>query len=222
MSAARLLRALRPTSAWTAALAASLPFLGGASVGCAGATPDPRATVEAYRAAAARGDAEALHALLSEAGQKRFTAAEVKSLVADEKAELADQAKELGKPGVRIKTEASVRFGDGERASLSVEDGAYRIGAADALPAESRTVPEALSQLRRVLARRSYAGLLRVLSPRTRAALEEELRSLVTGLEEPEGLDVELSGDVATVLIPGGHLVRLRRENGIWHVEDFD
>ncbi len=192
------------------------------TAGCAGAVPDPQATVDAYREAAARGDAAALYELFSEEGKRRYSADEVKKIVADEKPELAEQAKALASPAVRIKTEASLRYGDGERASLSIEDGAFRLSAADALPAESRSVPEALGQLRKVLARRSYAGLLRVLSPRTRAAMEEELRSLVLGLEEPEGLDVDESGDVATVLVPGGHLVRLRRENGLWHVEDFD
>lgn len=184
--------------------------------------PDPKDALAAYAAAAARGDDEALYEMLSEQGKKRYTAAEVKAMVADEKAELAEQAKQIGSPGVRTKTEATVRYGDGEQAALTVEDGEYRLSAADALPAEARTPSQALDQLRRVLARRSYAGLIRVLSPRTRAALEEDLRSLVEGLEEPEGLDIEVTGDTAIVIVPGGHLVRLRREGGVWHVEDFD
>ena len=53
-------------------------------------------------------------------------------------------------------------------------------------------------------------------------ALEDDMRSLVEGLEEPDGLDVEVTGDSAIVNVPGGHLVRLRREGGVWHVEDFD
>lgn len=143
-------------------------------------------------------------------------------MVTDQKSELVDQAKQLGDPSVRLKTEATVRYGDGEQAALTVEEGEYRLSAADALPAEARSPAQALDQLRRVLARRSYAGLIRVLSPRTRAAIEEDLRSLVEGLEEPEGLDVEITGDSAVVMVPGGHIVRLRREGGIWHVEDFD
>ena len=105
---------------------------------------------------------------------------------------------------------------------MILEGGAFRISAADALPADSRTVVQALGQLRKVLARRSYQGLLRVLTPRSRAAMEEDLRSLVIGLEQPEGLDVELSGETATVVLPGGHLVKLRKEAGVWRVEDFD
>jgi hypothetical protein len=45
---------------------------------------------------------------------------------------------------------------------------------------------------------------------------------MVIGLEHPEGLEVNVAGDVATVQIPGGHEVKLRHEAGVWHVEDFD
>ncbi|MCL2448413.1 MAG: hypothetical protein FWD17_05650, partial [Polyangiaceae bacterium] len=72
------------------------------------------------------------------------------------------------------------------------------------------------------LARRSYAGLLRVLSPTTRAAVESNVRALVDGLTESEGLPIQLNGDAALVPVPGGHQVKLRREGGIWRVDDFD
>lgn len=205
---------------WSLAPGIALITLG---LGCAGANvPDPKDAAAAYAQAAARGDAEALYEMLSEQGKKRYTLAEVRAMVSEEKHELADQAKQLDAAGVRFKTEATVKYGDGEEAALAVEDGEYRLSAADALPAEARSPVQALHQLRRVLARRSYAGLIRVLSPRTRAALEEDMRSLVEGLEEPDGLDVEVTGDTAVVNVPGGHLVRLRREGGVWHVEDFD
>jgi len=184
--------------------------------------PDPREAAQVYADAAARGDSDALYELLSEKGQQVLTPAEVEKLVADQKAELKDRGQALTSPGVRVKTEARVKYGDGEEAALAIEDGEFRVSAADALPAEARTPAQALDQLRRVLARRSYAGLIRVLSPRTRAAIEEDLKSLVEGLEEPEGLDVQVTGDAAIVNVPGGHFVRLRRDGGVWHIEDFD
>src|SRR5262249_58777916 len=121
-----------------------------------------------------------------------------------------------------VKAHARVRYPDGEEATLDLEDGRFRIAAADALPAGARTPAQALEQLRRVLARRSYAGLLRVLSPATRSAIENDIRSLVEGLEQPEGLEVQVAGDTATVQIPGGHEVKLRREAGVWRGGDFD
>ena len=73
-----------------------------------------------------------------------------------------------------------------------------------------------------MLARRSYSGLMRVLTPETRALIERDLRSLVIGLERPDTLSPAIAGDIATVRVPGGHQVRLRRDNGIWRVDDFD
>jgi hypothetical protein len=193
------------------------------AVGCGGsAVPDPKDAVSAYARAAARGDADAIYGMLSEKGKRGLSRQEVARIVIDEKSELADQAKALESPARVIKARARVRFADGEDATLELEKDGFRISSADALPVGARSPAQALAALRRVLARRSYAGLMRVLSPSTRSAIENDLRSLVTGLENPEGLEIEVSGDRATVQIPGGHQVRLRREAGVWHVEDFD
>ena len=192
--------------------------------GCgASSMPDPKEAVQAYADAAARGDADAIYEMLGEKGRRSLTRDEVRKLVKDERGELADQAKALRGAGVSVKARARVHYPDGEDATLDLEqDGVFRISAADALPAGARTPAQALEQLRRVLARRSYAGLLRVLTPATRSAIESDLRSLVEGLEQPEGLEVNVAGDTATVQIPGGHEVKLRREAGVWRVEDFD
>ena len=79
----------------------------------------------------------------------------------------------------------------------------FAVTAAGAVPGGGRTPEEALDQLRRVLARRSYAGLMRVLSPATRAAVEQDLRGLVNGLDRPETLPVTLTGDSASITVPG-------------------
>ena len=193
------------------------------ALGCGGSTvPDPKDAVHAYARAAARGDANAIYEMLSEKGRRGLSRQEVTRIVIDEKSELADQAKALESPASVIKARARVRFADGEDATLELERDGFRISSADALPVGARSPAQALAALRRVLARRSYAGLMRVLSPSTRSAIENDLRSLVTGLENPEGLEIDISGDRATVQVPGGHEVKMRREAGVWHVEDFD
>ena len=63
---------------------------------------------------------------------------------------------------------------------------------------------------------------MRVLSPSTRAAIENDMRRLVDGLNEPRSLPVQVSGDAAIVPVPGGHQVKLKREAGVWRVDDFD
>src|SRR5258705_8897674 len=193
------------------------------AAGCARSPmPDPKDAVVAYEAAAARGDARAIYSVVSDRSKKSLKVGDVERIVADERAELATQAKAVSEPGSMVRASARVRYADGEDATLDVEEGGFRVSSADGLPAAARSPAGALEQLRRALARRSYAGLMRVLSPATRSAIESDLRSLVDGLSHPEGLDVQVSGDVASVQIQGGHFVKLRRDGGIWRVEDFD
>lgn len=199
-------------------LAALISSLG---VGCARpVVPDPSATIAAYRDAAQRGDAAAMHELLTDRGKASLGREGVARVMGDGKAELSQQAQQLD--ARKIEAKARVRFGDGEEATLVVEEGTFKVTSADALPAAAKTPTQALSQLRKVLARRSYAGLMRVLSRDTRAAVERDLRSLVEGLERPDSLEVKVQGDTATVQVPGGHIVKLRREGSTWSVDDFD
>jgi len=198
-------------------------FFLGVLAGCArAAMPDPQDTLRAYEAAAAKGDARAIYGMLSERSRKALHPADIERIVADERVELATQAKAVADARAVVRASARVRFADGEDATLDVEEGGFRISSADGLPAGARTPAEALQQLRRALARRSYAALMRVLSPLTRSAIETDLRSLVDGLSHPDGLDVQVSGDVASVQVQGGHFVKLRRDAGVWKVEDFD
>jgi hypothetical protein len=184
--------------------------------------PDPAEAARAYASAAQRGDMAALYAMMTSASREARSRGELEAMLDGERAELADQGKALSGPDVRVEASAVLHFADGEEAALDLQDGRYGVSAAGALPGGARTPEGALDQLRRVLARRSYAGLMRVLSQPTRAAIENDLRTLVEGLGAPETLPVQQQGDTAVVQIPGGHQVKLRRESGIWHVEDFD
>ena len=184
--------------------------------------PDPHAAALAYADAASRGDGPAIYAMLSAQSKQGRSAADVQRIVGDERAELAEQGHELARADARVEATARLRFADGEEAALELRNGRYGITASGALPGGARTPEEALDQLRRVLARRSYAGLMRVLSPTTRASIENDLRTLVEGLDAPGTLPVQVAGDSAVVNVPGGHVVKLRREGGVWRVDDFD
>jgi hypothetical protein len=200
---------------------AALAVVSLAACGSTG-VPDPRSAALAYSAAAARGDGPAIYAMLSTPGQQAHSAADVQRMVGDERAELGDQSREIARADVRVQATARLRFADGEEAALELRDGRYWITASGALPGGARTPEEALDQLRRVLARRSYAGLMRVLSPATRTSIDSDLRGLVEGLDTPDTLPVQVTGDSAVVNVPGGHVVKLRREGGVWRVDDFD
>jgi hypothetical protein len=206
-----------------AAVALGFGALAALEAACTPASvPDPRSAVAAYADAASRGDAAALYAMLSDASKQARSKESVKAMVDDERAELAEQAREVSRPDARVEAAARVRYADGEEAALELRDGRYGVTASGMLPGGAHTPEESLDQLRRVLARRSYPGLMRVLSATTRASMERDLRTLVDGLESPDSLPVQVTGDTAVVQIPGGHVVKLRRESGVWRIDDFD
>lgn len=184
--------------------------------------PDPRGAANEYAAAASRGDADAIYGMMTIAAQKERSRDDVRSIVKGERAELVEQGRALSAKDARVEATARMRFEDGEETALELKEGRFWVTSAGALPGGARTPEQALDQLRRVLARRSYAGLMRVLSPTTRAAIEQDVRALVSGLEKPDSLQVQVTGDNATVAVPGGHRVRLKRDGGVWRVDDFD
>jgi hypothetical protein len=186
------------------------------------AVPDPKSAADDYAAAASRGDADAIYEMMTTSAQKSRSKDDVRRLVKEQRTELAEQAKLVTARDARVEATARLRYEDGEEAQLELRDGRFWITSSGALPGGSRTPEQALDQLRRVLARRSYAGLMRVLTPATRAAIEQDLRSLVNGLERPETLHVQVTGDAAAVTVPSGHTVKLKRDGGVWRVDDFD
>jgi len=196
-----------------------------AAVACSpprGPVPPPGPVVARYTDALRRGDAAALHALFDDESRRSLSRERVDQMVRDQRDELRALGERLESPTNPTQVRAQLRYDDGEVVGLTLVEDAFRVEAAMGLPAFARTPVEALHHLRVVLARRSYAGLLRVLTPRTRAALEAEMRSLVEGLRQPEALDVDATDEAATVRVPGGHRIKLRREDGSWHVDDLD
>ncbi|HEX3597869.1 MAG TPA: hypothetical protein VHU80_22325 [Polyangiaceae bacterium] len=191
--------------------------------GCSRTTlPDPRSTAREYAEAAKRNDARAVYALLTDDARASYGVAGTEKLLADARDEIVAHANQMAAPGASVRAVAEVKYVDGETAVLAVEHGGYRITAAAGLPAGARTPSQALGELRGALSRRSYPALIRLLSADTRAAVEGDLRSLVTGLERPDALSVKVHGETAEVEIPGGHKVLLKREAGVWRIHDFD
>ncbi len=193
------------------------------SMACgAGTIPDPKDAARDYAHAASKGDTDAIYDMMTSTAKKARTKDELKKIVEGERSELQEQSTAISANDARVVATARLRFEDGEESALELKDGHFWVTAAGALPGGARTPEEALDQLRRVLARRSYQGLMRVLTPETRAMVERDMRGLVDGLDRPDTLSPQVTGDSASVIIPGGHRVRMRRDGGVWRIEDFD
>lgn len=184
--------------------------------------PDPRAAAERFAQAAERGDSDAVYSMLTHRDQVRYGREGTRRLVGQSSAELRTLGRQIRSADTRVEARAEILHSDGDLAVLELEDGQFKVGAAAGLPSNPRTPEAALADLRQALLRRSYAALLRVLSPETRGAVESDVRSLVGGLEHPETLHIKVTGDSAEIEIPGGHIVRLKRDAGVWRVDDFN
>ncbi len=189
---------------------------------CSSATiPSPEEAARSYAEAAASGDAQAIYGMMTEEARAAYGRNGVERAMADAKKELAARGKEFSEKPLESEARALLVYDDGETAVLSLDTDGFRVSAAGALPAGATTPQQALGELRRALSRRSYALLLGVLSDGSKARFEERLRSLVEALEDPSSTRVEVIGDRATVRLERGHQVTLRREQGVWRVEDF-
>jgi hypothetical protein len=193
------------------------------ALGCASQqVPDPKVTARAYASAAERGDADAIYALLTPDGRRALGRSGTRQLVQESRRELGRTAKAIQSDDARVEASAEARFNDGESATLVLENGRFLVDAASLLPARPRTPSQALSGLRRALARRSYPALMALMAGDSQSAVESDISGLVSGLEHPETLDIQVNGDSAEVQLPTGHRIVLKREAGIWRVLDFD
>ena len=183
---------------------------------------DPKDAVLSYQRACSNGDAEALYAMLSERARSEISLADFKSKIAEERHELAAMAKSFSVSDSTVTANATIILPEGDEIAFALKDGRFRIASAGTMPGGAASPEEAARQLRRVLIRKSYAGLLSLLTPATRHALERDLATLIAGLDHPETLRITVVGESATILIPGGHQVRAQRSGGVWHIEDFD
>lgn len=161
-----------------------------------------------------------MYALLSREARRSVGRDGARRMVRDARRELEARGRALRAPGSTVEARALVLLSDGSEVELSLEEGSFRVAAAATLPSAARTPAQALDGLRQALVRRSYPAFLRVLTVEARSAMERDLRALVDALDDPASLDVRVNGDRADVELPGGHSVSLKREQGVWRVED--
>ena len=193
------------------------------SVACArpGAVPETDSAVQQFAEAARDGNSDAIYDVLTQEAQRTYGRSGVRELVAESRQELRKRGEALLEGPRQVSQSARVRFDHGAVAEVALEHGQLKVASAGLLPARPRTAAEALEQLRGALERRSYPALMRVLSRETAATLDQDIAGIVDALESPTMLDIKESGEDAEVQLPGGHWVKLRREDGVWRVHDL-
>ena len=192
-----------------------------ALLGCASShVPDPTPVARSFARACERGDAHAVRALLSDDQKLAISEATVRAQLAEPGAKVRCAA--LAHRPTTTSGLATMRFATGESATVRIEHGEARVAAAGTLPGGGGTPEAALASFRGSLLRWLAAGSLGPLTQSTRSRTEERLRTLAERLAQPDALLVEVWGDRAKVDLVPGHFVSLRREDGLWRVEDFE
>ncbi len=196
------------------------------TAGCGGGgarVEPPGRAIDRYVAAVRAGDARAAYDLLDEDTRAEVTFEELRGLMADNRAELGDQAAELERLSAEgIEARARLPLESGETVTLVLEEGRWVIdgGVLDA-PA-LRTPRDAVLSLRRALRRRSLRGVERVLARQPRAELQAEIDRILSETEDERDLRIEVQGNRARVLTTSGREIVLVREAGEWKVLAVD
>ena len=184
--------------------------------------PDPVVAARQYADAVKAGDVDAVYEMLDEDAKKSITRERLGQLLNAQKQELAEQAKALQGPLVTAKTTARMRFVDGDDVVLErTDDGVFAIRSVWMMAGGALTPADALTQLRSALARRSYEGLVGVLSAHAKGNLDDGIQAVVNGLQDPTRLDIDQDDNSARVRLPTGYTVWLKREDNTWVVDDI-
>jgi hypothetical protein len=184
--------------------------------------PDPRIAARHWSEALQHRDPDAVRALLTASARRAFNADDVRQVLARDGQDLLALAQGASAAGARVETHARVAYHEEQAALLVWEDGDYRIEAAGALPARADSPVDALQELRAVLSRRSYPGLLRILTRDAAQSTSALLNGMLDALVDPASAEIEVDGRRATAHLPGGHVIKLEREDGTWRIRDID
>ncbi len=168
------------------------------------------------------GDGEAVRALLSQRARQRFDADQVGKLLKRDAAELEALSSAVAQSDARVEVTAELRGPEGWSVRLVDSGAGFQLAASDSMPGAALRPTDALRELRAVLRRRSYHGLLRVLTRDTASALDADMAALVEALSQIDSLRVEVEGRRAVVDLADGHRVVLEREDGVWKIRDFN
>ncbi|MCC6216615.1 MAG: hypothetical protein IT376_17270 [Polyangiaceae bacterium] len=181
--------------------------------------PPPEAAVARWASAAARGDADAMYSLLDADSRRRFGRDGARARVGEARREIAEQAHAAAGPRARAVVRATITWPEGRSVEVVVEGGAPRLASPGLRPSAAPTPAAALAELRRALEGVDWSAVAGVLGARAREAWLAERRALLEGLAEPHALDVRVDGRRASVIVPGGFIVRLVHEDAGWRVE---
>lgn len=191
------------------------------SAGCAARkVPEPHDALRAYHRALEQQDADALYALLTADARSRVTRQEVARFVDEQRDELLERSRRLSDEQALVSQHAELFLSDGQRAELELEEGQFRLTSGVGLPAAALDPLDAVRALRAAVMSRDFDRARSALSHRASERLQAFFSSLELALADAEWGVLEVRGQHAELSLPSGRSVQLRKEEGIWKVEE--
>lgn len=219
---------------------------------------DPQPTVSAYQRSLADDNPQAAYALLSPAAQAALPRERFTTLWGTTRLERADQREQLAtlmsprpnRPAARLIPQLTLSIAADSlvRSELQLaanSGGAWRITTPELSPVATATPEAALRALLDAIDGRNLALLLRLLSPATRQAVEDELQERAERLRAalagagskaketshpaagsppsgPTSPRIEISGDRARLQYDQRYFIDLIREKDGWRIRDMN
>ncbi len=202
---------------------AALALSGWTAAGC-GATArgtSPRGVLAEVSVAARAGDAAALYALLPEAARRAEPFEAFRTRVTADHGELVTLAERVTRTLAHRSPQVDVGLSGGDAVAAQDDPDGWSVARAGIGPAVATTPDDAVRALHQALTRRSLGGVLEALSARARGSMEAELAALADATADPASLEHTMVPDQVTLRLPDGRFVVLRREDGIWRVDDL-
>jgi hypothetical protein len=193
---------------------------------CAGPSRGPISVVDRYIRAIERNRPDEAYALLSERARARLSRAAFARQLELHRAEALGQARELRRArhqATRLAMSADVPLGSGRETELTVERRRWRLEQGLQQGHSGSTPVMALRAFVQALERRDLDQVMRLLSSRVRQNLERELRQRVDRLKTSIDKDsIDVRGNRAELRYDRNYRIQLVRENGEWHIVNFD
>lgn len=205
-----------------AGLCAALSFAF-AALGCgASKLPEPKVAAEEYLRAAAEGDEDAVYAMMTERAQRNVSREEVKGLLERDEKEFRARRVAFTKDDVKVTGRAMLFLGADQTAALSLENGRFWVESVGLLDSEPRTVEEAILRLKEALAARNFDLLVSTMTDESAKDLVRSLERLEKSLEDLDTAIFDIREDRATIEFSDGRIVKLRRQDEAWKVEEIE
>lgn len=200
--------------------ACAFAFLSSLS-GCASPrVPDPEEAVRAYQLALEERNADALYELLTLDARAQTTLEEVRRLLESQQGELVEQSRRLNDDDALVRQRGVLFLSDGQRVELTIEEGQFRLSSGAGLPSAATDPFDAVREFRAAMLARDFARVRGALSERASQRFDGFFSSLEATLVDAEWGVLEVRGERAELSLPNGRSVQLRKEKGLWKVEE--